>query len=253
MTVTVPDWAGAVADEQPYPLVFATVSGAHLYGFASVDSDVDLRAAHVLPIAEVAGLRRGPETITHTGDRDGVELDLVTHDLAKCCRLLLGRSGDVLEQVTSPLVVRSSPVHEELLSLVPSCLNAGYGAHYLGFSESSEKLFAKTGELKPALYLLRVLATGLHLMRTGQVQADLNLLYAEAKLPYVPELIAAKLQGEHRRLGVDPGLPGPDVIMADAVRLRAELTEAKAATGLPQQPAAADALHDLVVRARLRP
>lgn len=253
MTVTVPDWADQVADEQPYPLVFATISGAHLYGFASVDSDVDLRAAHVLPISEVAGLRHGPETINHIGDRDGVELDLVTHDLAKCARLLLGRSGDVLEQVTSPLVVRTSPLHEELLSLVPGCLTDGYGAHYLGFSISSEKLFAKTGELKPALYLLRTLATGLHLMRTGQVQADLNLLWQDARLPYVPDLIAAKRQGEHRPLGIDPGLPGPDVIMADVARLRAELTDAKAATGLPQQPAAADALHDLVVRARLRP
>ncbi len=34
--------------EQPYPLLFATISGAHLYGFPSPDSDFDLRGAHVL-------------------------------------------------------------------------------------------------------------------------------------------------------------------------------------------------------------
>ena len=28
---------------QPYPLLFATISGAHLYGFPSPDSDFDLR------------------------------------------------------------------------------------------------------------------------------------------------------------------------------------------------------------------
>ncbi|WP_144119074.1 nucleotidyltransferase domain-containing protein [Catellatospora sichuanensis] len=251
MTVTIPDWTGQVADEQPYPLVFATVSGAHLYGFASVDSDVDLRGAHLLPAEELVGLRHGPETINHIGDRHGVELDLVTHDLAKCARLLLGRSGDVLEQVTSPLVVRTSPLHAELLALVPGCLNAGYADHYLGFSISSEKLFASTGKLKPALYLLRVLATGLHLMRTGEVVADLNLLHEDAKLPYVPDLIAAKRQGEHRRLGVDAGLPDPEQILADTYRLRERLREAKAATGLPASPTAHDALHDLIVRARL--
>ena len=27
----------------PYPLLFATISGAHLYGFPSPDSDFDLR------------------------------------------------------------------------------------------------------------------------------------------------------------------------------------------------------------------
>ena len=64
-----PDWVVEAAGAQPYPLVFATVSGAHLYGFASVDSDVDLRGVHVLPLDEVIGLRTGPETLTAHGAR----------------------------------------------------------------------------------------------------------------------------------------------------------------------------------------
>ena len=47
----------------PYPLVFVTVSGAHLYGFPSADSDYDLRGMHVLPAKEVVGLDAGPETL----------------------------------------------------------------------------------------------------------------------------------------------------------------------------------------------
>jgi predicted nucleotidyltransferase len=42
---------------QPYPLLFATISGAHLQGFLSSDSDFDLRGAHVLSIRLA---RRGP-------------------------------------------------------------------------------------------------------------------------------------------------------------------------------------------------
>jgi len=38
----------AEAARHPYPLLFATVSGAHLYGFPSPDSDYDLRGAHIL-------------------------------------------------------------------------------------------------------------------------------------------------------------------------------------------------------------
>jgi hypothetical protein len=30
-------------ERHPYPLIFATISGAHLYGFPSPDSDYDLR------------------------------------------------------------------------------------------------------------------------------------------------------------------------------------------------------------------
>jgi len=33
---------------QLYPLLFATISGAHLYGFSSPDPDFDLHGAHVL-------------------------------------------------------------------------------------------------------------------------------------------------------------------------------------------------------------
>ena len=42
---------------QPYPLLFATISGAHLYGFPSPDSDFDLRGAHVLPLEKVLAWR----------------------------------------------------------------------------------------------------------------------------------------------------------------------------------------------------
>ena len=48
---------------QPYPLLFATISGAHLYGSPSPDSDYDLRAAHVLPLEKVIGLDVRHETV----------------------------------------------------------------------------------------------------------------------------------------------------------------------------------------------
>ena len=41
---------------QPYPLLFATISVAHLCGFPSPDSDYNLRGAHVLPLEKVVGL-----------------------------------------------------------------------------------------------------------------------------------------------------------------------------------------------------
>src|SRR5215813_2961938 len=69
-----------VAQSQPYPLLFATVSGAHLYGFPSPNSDYDLRGAHVLPVREVLGLEETQATIEVSDERAGIELDLVTHD-----------------------------------------------------------------------------------------------------------------------------------------------------------------------------
>ena len=89
----------AEAAQHPYPLLFATISGAHLYGFPSADSDYDLRGVHILPAREVLGLLPKRETIAVEGMREGVELDLVTHDAAKFFSLLLKRNGYVLEQL----------------------------------------------------------------------------------------------------------------------------------------------------------
>ena len=59
-------------EQHPYPLIFATISGAHLYGFPSPDSDFDLRGMHLLPLERVVGLNTGPETIEKSGIHDAI-------------------------------------------------------------------------------------------------------------------------------------------------------------------------------------
>ncbi|MEV6117164.1 nucleotidyltransferase domain-containing protein [Streptomyces sp. NPDC052109] len=237
-----------VVAEQPDPLLFATVSGAHLYGFPSQDSDVDLRGVHLLPAADLVGLREPDETRSRTWVRYGVELDLVTHDLRKFVRLMLRRNGYVLEQLLSPLVVHTGDTHRELAALAPGVLTGHHAHHYRGFAVTQWRLFEKTGELKPLLYTFRVLLTGIHLMRTGEVQAHLPTLLEQRHAPgYLPELIAAKAEREHGAAHVPHAR-----VEADVDRLHAVLDDAQAASALPDAPSAYDALHDFVVRVRLQ-
>ncbi|GLZ13413.1 nucleotidyltransferase [Actinomadura sp. NBRC 104425] len=233
----------------PYPRAFVTVSGAHLYGFPSVDSDIDLRGVHLLPLPEVVGLETGQETVTWTWDQNGVEADLVTHDLAKFCRMLLNRNGYVLEQVASPLIVATSPVHEELLALLPDLVTSAHAHHYLGFGRNQWTLFEKTGRLKPLLYTFRVLLTGIHLMRTGTIVADLNELAPEYGPPYLPDLIEAKRAAEHGALPSDA--PARARLADDVKSLTQRLEEERDRSSLPTKPTAHRALHNLLVRTRL--
>ncbi|MFJ5553056.1 DNA polymerase beta superfamily protein [Streptomyces sp. NPDC093225] len=237
-----------VVAEEPDPVLFATVSGAHLYGFPSRDSDVDLRGVHLLPLESLIGLREPAETRGRMWDRDGVEMDLVTHDLRKFVRLMLRRNGYVLEQLLSPLVVHTTPAHAELRELVPGVLTRHHAHHYRGFAGTQWRLFARTGELKPLLYAFRALLTGIHLMRAGEVQAHLPTLLGEVpEAPaYLAGLIEAKAAAEH---GAAEGLDAA-ALEADAEALHAVLDEAQAGSGLPTEPSGYDALHDLVVRTR---
>jgi uncharacterized protein len=183
---------------QPYPLLFATLSGAHLYGFPSPDSDFDLRGAHVLPLDAVVGLDVRDETVQQSmivpphdesegrarhsvraehgiqsGGAQGpdapyqsgaLEMDIVSHDVRKFFGLLLKKNGYVLEQLFSPLIVHTTPEHEELKGICcpkrfdtspnPLPERGGEGIrngivtkhhsrHYFGFAETHWKLFLK--------------------------------------------------------------------------------------------------------------
>ena len=186
-----------------------------------------------------------------SGIHDGLEIDLVTHDALKFFSLMLKKNGYVLEQLLSPLVVHTTPEHEELKALAPSCLTRHHAHHYLGFAATQWKLFHKENppRVKPLLYVYRVLLTGIHLLRTGVLDANLASLNEEFRLSYIPELIERKVRGVEK--GV---LEGADLAFHEREyeRLLKQLEESHVRSQLPDQPTAAAALHDLLVRLRLQ-
>ena len=269
---------------QPYPLVFATISGAHLYGFPSPDSDFDLRGAHVLPLDAVVGRAVRDETVQDERVIDGLEMDIVSHDVKKFFGLLLKKNGYVLEQLYSPLIVHNTPEHAELMEICRARLNPrssrGHEAHsdsgksqslltsaatgvitrhhshhYFGFAETQWKLFLKESprRVKPLLYVYRVLLTGIHPApagHTGVVNANLVELNAEARLPYIADLIARKQSGENTTLeDADAAFH-----QREYDRLRGELQAAHDESQLPELPSeeTRKALNDLLIRVRLR-
>ncbi|MBI4581457.1 MAG: nucleotidyltransferase domain-containing protein [Planctomycetes bacterium] len=240
----------SIVREQPYPLLFVTLSGAHLYGFPSPDSDFDLRGVHVLPAQEALGLGPCKETIERSQVRDGREIDLVTHDVKKFFLLMLKKNGYVLEQVYSPLVVYSTPEHEELKAVAAGCITRYHLYHYLGFAETQWKLLTKESppRVKPLLYVYRVLFTGIHLMRTGSVEANLLRLNEVFRHPVIADLVARKLEGPERATLPDAEMPYHE---AEYHRLRAELAEAGRTSTLPEAPSARAALNDLLVCVRM--
>ncbi len=236
--------------EHPYPLLFATISGSHIYGFPSPDSDYDLRGVHILPLETVIGLREGQVTVERSRVDDGLEIDLVTHDVGKFFQLMLKKNGYVLEQLLSPLVLQATPEFEELKALAPGCVTKYHAYHYLGFAATQWKLFQKEDppRVKPLLYVYRVLLTGLHLMRTGELEPNLILLNEAARLSYIPELIERKLEGSECSTldAADMEFHGREY-----QRLVGELEQAMETTSLPEKPSSGDALNDLLVRIRL--
>ena len=241
-----------IVADQPYPLLFATISGAHLYGFPSPDSDFDLRGAHVLPVERVVGLETSDETLEDSRVIEGLEMDIVSHDVRKFFRLLLKKNGYVLEQLYSPLVVHTTPGHAELKKIAHGCITRHHSHHYFGFSETQWKLFLKESprRVKPLLYVYRVLLTGIWLMRTGEIEANLVTLNKSFRLPYIPELVARKTAGPEQSTLSDADIAFHE---AEYLRLRSELQAAHEASRLIEAPTIETraALNELLVRVRL--
>ena len=241
----------AEIQQQPYPLLFITISGAHLYGFPSPDSDYDLRGVHILPVREVIGLDPGQETIEVSAMRGDLELDLVTHDVKKFFGLLLKKNGYVLEQLYSPLLLHTTPEHEELKIIAKDCITKHHSHHYFGFAETQWKLFDKERprRVKPLLYVFRVLLTGIHLMRTGVIEANLVTLNQDFRLSYLDELIARKLSGPEKGTLEDDAVT---FFQREYEQLRGVLAASFQASQLPEAPSGRTALNDLLLRLRLQ-
>jgi predicted nucleotidyltransferase len=185
-----------LVEGQNYAPLFVTVSGAHLYGFPSADSDVDLRGCHLLSLRDVVGLDLPDQTVERKLDLAGVEVELVSHDLGKYLRLLVKNNGYVLEQILSPLVVAGQGFLEQLRPLARRCITRHHYHHYRGFFATQRKMLEKQQPklLKTLLYAYRVLLTGIHLMRAGEVEANLSHLAGLYQRPFLLELIAQKRQ-----------------------------------------------------------
>lgn len=241
------DHLAEVARSGPDP-VFATVSGAHLYGFASPDSDIDLRGAFLLPVRQVLGLHPPQETVSVT-DEGTQAVDWVAHDLRKFVRMVISHNGYVLEQLFSPLVVLATPAFEELRTLGTGCLTANTVRHYQGFARGRRRrLHEPEPTVKHLLYAYRVLLTGIHLMRTGELIANITVLNERFNLARVAELVARKSSGSESMLVDEHEVAAHDATLDD---LEAALQEAHERTSLPEEPTTKAALEDLVIRLRL--
>ena len=238
-------WRRFVDDLDVSPL-FVTVSGAHIYGFPSPDSDVDLRGCHRLELAKIVGLSMPSETVDRTAIHHGIEVDLVSHDIGKYFGLLVKNNGYILEQVFSPLVVKGDDFLAELRPLAKNCVTRNHYFHYRGFYSSQRKLIEKQDQVtaKAVLYAYRVLCTGIHLMNTGDVETDLNVLAAELGLDFIPELIAAKIAEKVAfSFNVDEHLQRLDA-------LEQQLQSAFECSTLPEHPQR-DPVNDFLVKLRL--
>lgn len=226
--------------------VVVYLSGAHAYGFLSPDSDLDLKAIHVAPTADLLGFEIPPPTVDRAEILDDVEIDYTSNELAHALAGILGGNGNFLERVLGRMTAMEAPLLDELRPLARGALCRRLHRHYRGFAMNQLRFLEKEPTAKKLLYVLRTTTTGIHLLSTGELEADLTRLMDHYGLDDARALIERKKAGE--RVGLDPALLEAWRPRVDA--LFEKLDAARETSLLPEEPPNENEVRDWLLDVR---
>ncbi len=210
-----------------------SLSGAHAYGFPSPDSDVDLKALHVAPTAQLLGFRPPAPAADRLEVVDGVEIDYTSNEIGAALAGILRGNGNYLERVLSPNTLFRSPELDGLEAVARHSLSRRLFGHYRGFATGQLREWERGGfaSAKKLLYVLRTCLTGARTLRSGEVITDLNELLDDDGFGAARELVEAKRIGELAELPPDLA----ERWKVDVARAFAVLEGAAARSPLPEE------------------
>lgn len=124
----------AIERENGFRMLYAVESGSRAWGFASEDSDYDIRFIYVWPRDEYLSIFDPPNMFDYGVDDE--DLDITGWDLRKALPLFRKANGSLMEWLFSPIVYYSEDAAmDEWRSLVPEFfVPRSSAAHYLGLS-----------------------------------------------------------------------------------------------------------------------
>ncbi|MFD2562748.1 nucleotidyltransferase domain-containing protein [Aquimarina rubra] len=148
-----------IEEERGVKINYACESGSRAWGFASPDSDYDVRFLYTKPLAWYLSVSEKRDTIDIM---DG-DFDAVGWELRKSLQLLKKSNVPAIEHLFSPIIyLGEDAIVSELRSIASECFSPiACMFHYLSMSKKyEEKLTGETIKLKSLFYALRTSMAG---------------------------------------------------------------------------------------------
>lgn len=217
MTFKVLTALDSIAYEKGIYVLYAVESGSRAWGFASPDSDYDVRFVYHYPKSAYLRLDQPQDTIEHT---DG-ELDLAGWDIFKALRLLRKSNPPLMEWLFSPVVYTERRACVEQLRDVARCNYSSSAVfyHYSRMAHRNYKQYIANKiadgrtevPVKKYLYVIRPIVALLYLEQHRALPPT-NFLETLRKTELdhdtrkaILELVGRKIAGHE--LGMDAPIP----------------------------------------------
>lgn len=229
--IAIQDRLTALERERGVKVLFACESGSRAWGFASPDSDYDVRFIYTGPAASYLTVHAVRDVIEEPVN---AELDVSGWDLRKALGLLAKSNPPLLEWLDSPIIYRQDAVFAERFRALArtwfdprACRH-----HYANMARNNhrEHMRGDTVKLKKYLYILRpVLACQWIERGLGPVpmrmETMLDALVRDTALRAAVERLLT-LKRSTPELGVGPAIPEiSEFLAAEIARLDAELED----------------------------
>ena len=144
-------------------MLFIAVSGAHAYGWAREDSDLDIRQVWFPDLAQAVSVFFKAKTKSWTND----SIDFMSYPISSYLGLLAKGNGNIAENLFQEKIYGKKRLVRELQKIVLENLHTGFLKHYWGYSISlfkdaqNKARVIKYGIDKLLLCRYRVLLAGL--------------------------------------------------------------------------------------------
>ena len=178
-------------------IVYAVESGSRAWGFASPDSDYDIRFIFIRPAESYVSVQEGLESIDLPLEG---ELDAGGWDIRKAARLLGKSNGALVEWLHSPIVYRDENGFRERWQAMARGIFSPRASsdHYRGLAKQMVlgKLRSETVRAKDYLYALRAVLAAKWIAETHAIPpvpfADLFATAPPTVQSLIPELLEHK-------------------------------------------------------------
>jgi predicted nucleotidyltransferase len=198
-------------------VIYRCVVGSRAFGLGTEESDIDRRGIYLPPADLHWSLYGVPEQL------ENEETQVAYWELQKFLVMALKANPNILECLFTPLVEYVTPLAQELLDMRDAFLSRVVYQTFNGYVISQFKRMQadlrNQGKVKPkhVMHLIRLLLSGIHVLRTGTVLVDVG--------KFRNDLLAIKT-GE---------MPWDD-IEAWRMQLHGEFDRAFEQTSLPERP-----------------
>lgn len=179
-------------------LLQLAITGPHAYGYANEKSALQIKGVYVEPTEHLVGLEDAHATANWVGEFEEHRVDYSAVEVGLALKALLRGDGSVLERILAPRQLVVGHDLERLQKIARRLVCRRFHSYYRSFCKGvlADIEESTHPSVQHVLSAYRTGLTGVHLLRSGEVELELTQLARAYGLREIEQLMALNREKE---------------------------------------------------------